>query len=317
VLVSVAKRDWISNGDYSNIYGLMPNFACCLANMHQGWPKFTASLWMATNDNGLAAVAYSPSVVNAKVGKGHDVSISEETNYPFDGKVVLKINTSGRVKFPLSLRVPGWADSVVFSYKGKTKTGHRGSTVRLEERWKDGDIVTFSIPMKIRFETRFNNSIALLRGPLYFALRIDKEYKSVKINYDNFSYKGSVDWEIYPESPWNFGLAVDKMNPGRGFKVVENKTGKYPFADKGDMVWSSDSGRYVVSDEDAAVLINARGIRIPEWTMKDNSAALPPVSPVKPEGYPEVIQLVPYGCARLRISEFPFIYADEIEDVIR
>src|SRR5664279_712834 len=98
VLVNGAKRDWTSNGDYSNIYGLMPNFACCLANMHQGWPKFAANLWMATNDNGLAAVAYSPSIVNARVGKGQDVSIREETNYPFDGKVILKITTSGSVK---------------------------------------------------------------------------------------------------------------------------------------------------------------------------------------------------------------------------
>jgi uncharacterized protein len=317
VLVSVAKRDWISNGDYSNIYGLMPNFACCLANMHQGWPKFTANLWMATNDNGLAAVAYSPSVVKARVGKGKEVTISEETNYPFNGKVALKISTSLPVKFPLILRVPGWADSVIFSYRGKTITGLAGSTVRLEEKWKDGDIVTFNIPMKVRFETRYNNSISVIRGPLYFALRINKEYKSVKINYDNFSYKGSVDWEIYPKSPWNFGLAFDKTNSGRGFEVVENQIEKYPFADKGDMVWSADSGKYITYSDDAAVIINARGIRISGWTMKDNSAALPPVSPVKPEGYPEVIQLVPYGSARLRITEFPYIEADRIEDVIK
>ena len=69
VSVSSAKRDWSSNFDYSNIYGFMPNFGCCLANMHQGWPKFVESMWMATNDNGLALVAYGPSVVKAKVGK--------------------------------------------------------------------------------------------------------------------------------------------------------------------------------------------------------------------------------------------------------
>jgi uncharacterized protein len=317
VLVSAAKRNWISNDDYSNIYGLMPNFGCCLANLHQGWPKFTASLWMATNDNGLASVAYSPCVVYARVGKGKEIKISEETNYPFNGKVVLKITTSGSVKFPLNLRVPAWADTVVFSYKGKTKIGGAGSTVRLEERWKDGDIVTFNIPMKLRFEKRYNNSISLMRGPLYFSLRIDKEYKNVKINYDNYGYKGSVDWEIYPESPWNYGLAYDKTNPARGFEVVENKTGNYPFADTGDMIWSADSGKYLIYNGEPSVLIKARGIRIPGWIIKDNSAALPPVSPVKPEGYPEEIRLVPYGSARLRIAEFPFIEVDKIEDVIK
>ena len=35
-------------------FGLEPNFGCCTANMHQGWPKFVAHLWMATPDDGLA-----------------------------------------------------------------------------------------------------------------------------------------------------------------------------------------------------------------------------------------------------------------------
>ena len=64
--------------------------------------------------------------------------------------------------------------------------------------------------MEIRVEKRYNNSLSVLRGPLYFSLRIEKEYKSVKINYDNFGYKGSVDWEINPKSAWNYGLLIDR-----------------------------------------------------------------------------------------------------------
>jgi uncharacterized protein len=317
VLVSVAKRGWISNGDYSNIYGLMPNFGCCLANMHQGWPKFTANLWMATNDNGLAAVAYSPSVVTAKVANGKEVTITETTNYPFEGNIKMKISTAKPVKFPVVLRIPGWADSAVIGYKDKLINVRKGETIRLNERWKNGDEIAISMPMNIRFENRFNNSLSVLRGPVYFALRIDKEFRNIKINYDNFSYKGSSDWEITPKSTWNFGLAYDKSVPRRGFSVKVNPVGKYPFADKGDMVWSSDSGKFVVNSLDAAVVINTRGVRIPDWTMNDNSAAIPPLSPVASNGYPESIQLVPYGSARLRISEFPWIDAELIGDVIR
>ncbi len=317
VLVSGQKRIWSSNGDFSNIYGLMPNFACCLANMHQGWPKFTESLWMATNDNGLAAVAYGPCNVNAIVAKGKNVSIKEITDYPFNGIVTLKIITSESVRFPVYLRVPGWADSVIFSFKGKTKTGLAGETIRLSEKWSDGDEVTFNIPMKLRSERRFNKSVSLLRGPLYFSLRIDKEYKSVKINYDNYSYKGSVDWEIYPASPWNYGLLIDKSNPERGFEVEENRLTQYPFADKGDMIWSADSGKYMKWDHPAAVVIKSRGIRLPEWTLRDNSADVPPLSPVRPTGIPMVIQLVPYGSAKLRITEFPVIEAEQVSDIMR
>jgi len=317
VLVTGAKRAWSSNGDYSNIYGLMPNFACCLANMHQGWPKFSENLWMATNDNGLVAVAYSPSIVKAKVGKGKEITIREVTEYPFKGGIKLIIGTADAVKFPLYLRVPGWADPIVFSFRGKTVTGRAGETVRLTQRWVDGDEITFSVPMKIRLEERFNNSVSMLRGPLYLSLRIKKEYRSVKINYDNFGYKGSIDWEIYPLSPWNYGLMADKNNPGRGIEVTENPVTIFPFADKGDMVWNADSGKYIVWKKDAAVVVTARGMKIPEWTLKNNSADLPPLSPVKPEGVTEVIELVPYGSAKLRITEFPVIDLTQVQDVIR
>jgi hypothetical protein len=317
VLVTAAKRDWTSNGDYSNIYGLMPNFACCLANMHQGWPKFTESLWMATNDNGLAAVAYSPSTVKAKVGKGKEITITESTDYPFKGDVKLTIDTKTAIRFPIYLRVPDWADSVIFKFRNKSVIGKAGQSIKLSERWEKGDVISFKIPLNIRTEKRYNNSISLLRGPLYLSLRIAKEYKSVKINYDNFGYRGSVDWEIYPESPWNYGLMYNNATPERGIDVVENPVTRYPFADKGDMVWSADSAKYIRWNEDAPVVINARGMRIPEWTLKDNSADLPPLSPVKPEGTPEVIQLVPYGCAKLRITEFPVIDVTRVTEVMR
>ncbi|MBK9391116.1 MAG: glycoside hydrolase family 127 protein [Bacteroidetes bacterium] len=317
VLVSGTKRDWSTNGDYSNIYGLMPNFACCLANMHQGWPKFVESMWMATNDNGIAVVAYGPSVLKARVGKGKEITIAEETNYPFNGHISFTISTEQPIKFPLELRIPGWADSVKVTYKGKTVVYRELSWIKLTEKWKNGDQIIMEIPMDLRFERKYNNSVSLLRGPLYFSLRMEKEFKSVKINYDNFGYKGSVDWEISPKSPWNYGLLIDMRNPMRGIKLEEKEVGSLPFADKGDMIWSPDSAKYISSLGDAPIIIRARGIRIPSWTMKNNSADVPPLSPVVPEGDPEIIELVPYGCSRLRITEFPVMDVTLMEDVIR
>jgi hypothetical protein len=317
VIVSGAKRDWSTNGDYSNIYGLMPNFACCLANMHQGWPKFVKNMWMATNDNGLALVAYGPSIVKAKVADNQEVIITEETDYPFKGLVKLTISTEKTVKFPLELRIPKWADSVIIKYKDKTIKLQDVSTFRLHEKWKNGDQVSVEFPMHLRTEKRYNNSLAILRGPVYLSLRIDKEYKSVKINYDNLAYKGSVDWEINPLSAWNYGLLVSEANLMRGIKIQENPVSSYPFSDKGDMVWSSDSGKYVAWTLDAPLVVTARGMKIPEWGLKNNSADVPPLSPVKPEGNAEIITLVPYGCARLRITEFPVIDVILMEDIMR
>ena len=317
VIVSAAKRNWTTNGDYSNIYGLMPDFACCLANMHQGWPKFVESMWMATNDNGLVLVSYGPSVVKAKVGNGHEVTLLEETNYPFNGSVSITVNTSDAVRFPIEVRIPAWADSVTLKFKGTVVKVKNQASYKIDERWRNGDKILIELPMQLRVENRYNNSLAILRGPLYYSLRIDKEFKSVKINYDNFGYKGSVDWEINPKSDWNYGLLMSKSNIMRGIKVTENPVSQYPFSDKGDMIWSADSAKYFAWTQDAPVVIKARGMKIPGWTMKDNSADVPPLSPVKPEGDAEVITLVPYGCARLRITEFPVMDIVLMEDMMK
>ena len=106
VIVSVANRRWSTNGPESNLFGLEPNFGCCTANLHQGWPKFAAHLWMGTQDRGLAAVAYGPSEVSTLVADGVPVTITETTEYPFRETVRVAVKVLQPVNFPLLLRIP-------------------------------------------------------------------------------------------------------------------------------------------------------------------------------------------------------------------
>ncbi len=68
VICKIAEdRIYTNNGPDANIFGLEPHYGCCTANMHQGFPKFTAHLWMKSRDGGLVATAYAPSVVKTDI----------------------------------------------------------------------------------------------------------------------------------------------------------------------------------------------------------------------------------------------------------
>ncbi len=283
VLVTVAKRDWTNNNPDSNLYGLEPNFGCCTANMHQGWPKYAASLWMATAKEGLAAVAYGPSKVTAAVRGGTPVTIVEDTGYPFRDKITLTVSPASSVSFPLELRIPAWAADARVTVNGKKVTGVRPGTFHVIERqWRGGDKVELVFPMQPRVSRWFHNSVAVERGPLVFALKIGEEWKKYK------DRPQAPDWEVHPTTPWNYGLIVDTKNPARSFRVEEKPIGECPF-----------------SPEGAPVVLEAKGRRIPAWTIMNDSAGPLPTSPVASTEREETITLIPYGSAKLRITAFP------------
>ncbi len=126
---------------------------CCQHNHSQGWPYYEEHLWMATPDNGIAALLYNSSEVTAKVGKrvGHTVILKQTTNYPFDEHIKIEVNTGKPVRFPLYLRVPGWCHSAAVSINGKPVDvdAKAGSYIRLDNNWKKGDLVQLTLPMKV------------------------------------------------------------------------------------------------------------------------------------------------------------------------
>jgi hypothetical protein len=289
VLCTLEKRHWGSNGPESNLFGMEPNFGCCTANMHQGWPKLVQSLWMATRDGGLAAVLYAPNEVRTIAG-GVPVTILEETEYPFRGTVTFTITPERPVEFPFTLRIPGWAAGATISRNGGTPVVAPAGHATFERvTWNPGDRVVLTLPMRTRLSTWHRDSVAVERGPLVFSLTLDEEWREVAGGMKHPAVAPAKDWEVRPRSPWNYGLLVTPATVA-SLVVDEKPVGDFPFSPLG-----------------APIEIAAEARRIPGWTIVDGSAGPLPQSPVASKEKTETVTLVPYGSAKLRVTEFPVV----------
>lgn len=283
------NRSWNTNGPDANIFGLEPHYGCCTANLSQGWPKFASHLWMLTADQGLAAVAYAPSVARVDIS-GVQVDARLETEYPFRDTLRFVITTERPVRFPLFLRIPEWAlKANVRVEKEEPVQAQNGAFYRIEREWKDRTEILLTLPMRSCISSRYHGSIAIERGPLVYSLKIDEAWKRVHED-KQLRELPHADWEVYSTTPWNYALHVKKGTVENDVIFTEHPLGDCPFSPDG-----------------APVSAAVRGRRLPQWHMENGSAEDLPESPLKSSEPIEQLTLIPYGCTNLRITEFPVL----------
>jgi len=290
-LDSKNKAPGIENGGEMLSYNPY-SYRCCQHNVAHGWPYFAEHLWMATPDNGLAAVFYAAGQVTARVGNGQRVTWKQQTRYPFEDAIRMTLSTPEPAQFPLYLRVPGWCEAPTLQVNGKKTPIHAEprTFIVIDRKWKDGDTVDLVLPMemKLRYWTRNGNSVSLDRGPLTYSLKIGEKY---------VRYGGTDKWpalEVYPTTPWNYGLVLDAGKPLREQFAVHERG------------WPKDNQPF--ETDGAPIEIKAKAERILNWQPDQLGliGTLQP-SPVKSDQPVEVVTLIPMGAARLRISAFPWI----------
>jgi hypothetical protein len=285
---SLHHKPWATDGPESNLFGLEPNFGCCTANFHQGWPKFASSLFMlsgaqntATHD-GLVAAVYAPCEVRT-VLRGTPIHVVEETGYPFHGTVRITIDPASPLSFPLQLRIPAWAAGTTITVNDHPEPSPTaGSFARIERTWKSADRVEIVFPMTPRVSRWFHNSVAIERGPLVFSYGIGESW--VKLRDRGMT----ADWQVYPTTAWNYALNVDPDSPAKTIAVTETEVGESPF-----------------TASHAPVKLSVKARKLNEWRAEDGVANPLPQSPVSSDQPEETITLIPYAAAKLRITAFP------------
>ena len=285
------RRNFVTEHNGTDVvFGLLNGYPCCTCNMHQGWPKLTRNLWLATRDGGLTASVYAPCTVTTELD-GKRVTIREDTFYPFSGAVAVTIelpSRCSRARFPLEFRIPAWCKEATIEVKGERRTAAGGTLLRLEQTWRHGDTVVLTFPMDITTSLWYDDATVVERGPLLYALRMEERWERKEFDGPDRSTYGPYYYEVTSGSPWNFGL----YRKDNDITLVEERgyDGSYP--------WNV---------ENAPVRLRAKAAVLKGWTMAGGNTG--PVSYYYEDGddtfAPVWIDLIPYGCTTLRIAEFP------------
>jgi len=176
---------------------------CCPSNLARLIPQVSGYMYSHTDDEIYLALYGSSKTQIPLVGG--TVAIRQTSNYPFQGKVALRIEPASSQEFALKLRIPTWArgqfvPGKLYSYVNDLKPQWslkvNGRPVETElvkgfatirRVWKSGDTVELDLPMPIRFNTALDQveanreRIAVTRGPLvYCAEQADNDGQKVQ-----------------------------------------------------------------------------------------------------------------------------------------
>ena len=164
--------------------------ACCPSNLCRFIPSMPGYIY-GVRDNDLYVILYAANTATLALG-GKSVTIQQDTNYPWDGDIAIKVLQNKAKAFNMMVRIPGWVQSRVvpsdlyaynddiFSTYEITVNGQKVDSelengyMVINRNWKKGDVVRIHFDMPVRTvvaSPRVSDDrgrVAVERGPLVY-----------------------------------------------------------------------------------------------------------------------------------------------------
>lgn len=157
--------------------------------------KFTGAFpgFIYSHDTkGIYINLFVGSETQIQLGKGKEIQLKQETEYPWNGTVQLTVSPLKATRFPLRIRIPGWAQGIENPYglyesdlKDEIKLYVNNQPVNLkikdgyaeiDRKWYPKDKVMLKLPINPRIITpnhqikELNQQVALASGPVIYCI---------------------------------------------------------------------------------------------------------------------------------------------------
>lgn len=263
-------RQFFDTNREANIFGVAPNYGCCAANMHQGFPKFAENL-VYYDDQGLYFLLYAPCQIKTELFN-QKINIKEITEYPFEDSITFEILEANNLN--ISLRIPKFIKSVYLNGEGIEVEANSIKQITVNS----GDKIALNFNNKIEKVSNADGSVSYIRNNLLLAMPLSYKEKYVK------GQRPYHDREFQSFDQFNFS-PVTKNNQIQIIEEKINMPGEIPF-----------------DRNTASIEYKILAKKVLNWKKSYNSAKSPPLNPIF--GQDKIISLVPYANTYLRIAQF-------------
>lgn len=259
--------------------------ACCNGNMNRMIPLFCSRQWMKKGDNGIVAALYAPSSYTTRLkGSKNEITIQEETNYPFEETIRFKMQMKRSTAFSFWLRIPQWCKEASITINGQATqiVCHAGTFAEVQRKFSNGDIIELKLPMRAKSVSMPYAGVAFERGPLVFSLNVKaKEEITETREHEGIKFQSRI---LTPLSEWNYA-------------PVDTETIEVVNSNDYNNLWNPET---------TPVRLKVKAVTVRNWQLyRDNFTPYMPSVILK--GEEKVLELVPVGTTVLRMTVFPDI----------
>jgi DUF1680 family protein len=190
---------------------------CCNPNALRLMPHYISRMWFGMTDRpGFAAALYGPCVLNETLN-GVNVTIVEETTYPFLDTVRFTVTPEQPLHFAIKLRKPAWAGGL--EIPGLEVQELEGWWL-VEKTWMPGDSFMLSFKPRVELQSYPGGEYAVRRGALQYALPVDFELRPFK----TYPLPGFYDYEVFPHQLEQayVPFVLDAALPGYGLSFEQD-----------------------------------------------------------------------------------------------
>lgn len=142
-----------------------PELNCCSVNGARGL-SIIADWGVLEGQGGLYLNYYGPGHIHATTKDRGTWAFDQDTAYPADGNVKIRVTPGSEDATTLYLRIPEWSKQTAVAVNGETLSGvTAGAYLAINRAWKAGDVIDLKLDMSLR--TLAGDHYVDFRGSLY------------------------------------------------------------------------------------------------------------------------------------------------------